>query len=582
MSIDSAPSISIALLSTSSVQLLSDALRTELGRFSWEVRIWQSGFNQYRQDIDDAASSLYSERPQVIIMHLDGEDLFADRLRNPFDSVEGARRQQAEKVAAEVDHCVSVLRERLPETLVVLNTIYLAPVHALTGLEHNSPWNLSDLAVHYNTELRRIRERHRNVLVHDVASLAAFVGYRQWFDSRLWHLARCRLSGEAVKTLARSAGSLLRAWKGQTRKCLVLDLDNTLWGGIVGEDGLDGIALGGEGVGLAFAEFQEELANLTRKGVLLAICSKNNESDALDVLRRHPSARLREDAFAAWRINWRDKASNIRELAAELNIGLESLVFIDDSAAERDLVRTSLPDVYVPDWPQDSSDFKAALLDLANRYFARVSITAEDQARTAVYRSQGERQTLAASGGSLKTYLLSLEMFAEVGFADTFTIPRIAQLTQKTNQFNLTTRRYTEGDVRGMADDPRTLVMWLRLRDRFSDDGVVGVLIAKQCTLKSWIIDSFLLSCRVIGRNVETAFLAVACKVLVKREMEELVGEYLPTHKNMLVSDIYGRLGFELFQEAQGATRWLLAVREKQIAIPEWIAVRDLTEEQHA
>src|SRR5208283_3889411 len=428
---------SVALLSTSSVQLIADALCMELRRFDWDVRIWQSGFNHYRQDVANPASSLYLERPHVVIVHLDGEDIFADRLRNPFDSAKDERAQQAEKAAHEVEYYVDLLCERLPDTLVVLNTVYLPPNHALTGVEYNSDWNLGDLAVHYNAELTRIRERHRNVLVHDVASLVMFAGYQRWVDPRLWHLARCRLSGEATKILARSLGALLRAWKGQTRKCLVVDLDNTLWGGVVGEDGIDGIELGEEGIGLAFAEFQEELAKLVRKGVLLAICSKNNEADALDVLRRHPSVRLREEAFAAWRINWRDKATNLRELAAELNIGLDSFVFIDDNAAERELVRTSLPDVLVPDWPQDPSGLKAALLDLAVRHFPRVSINAEDQARTAMYRAEGQRRVLAASSGSLETYLRSLDMVAEIGFADGFSIPRIAQLTQKTNQFNL-------------------------------------------------------------------------------------------------------------------------------------------------
>ena len=277
-------------------------------------------------------------------------------------------------------------------------------------MEHHSSWGLADLAAQYNSELARIARLYPNVLVNDVASLAFQIGFGNWFDPRLWHLARCRLSGVAMKALARQTGSLLRGWKGQSRKCLVLDLDNTLWGGVVGEDGIAGIVLGEEGLGMAFAEFQQEILNLSRKGVLLAICSKNNEEDALEVLRRHPSMRLRENDFAAKRINWRDKATNLQELAEELNIGLDSFVFIDDNPVERSLVKASLPEVYTPDWPEEPASFKLAFLDLACQYFPKIAVTAEDRARTSMYRAEGERRSLAVSTDNIQDYCRSLSI----------------------------------------------------------------------------------------------------------------------------------------------------------------------------
>jgi FkbH-like protein len=548
-------------------------------RWGWAAKLWQAGFNQYRQEIANSASRLYSGRPDVVILHLDGEDLFADCLRNPFDRNREARRDTAVNAATEVGSLAAAIRAGLPSALIVLNTVYLPPIHSVSGLEHHSAWGLLDLASQFNLELGAAVSALENVLVHDDAALAGDMGYRQWFDSRLWYLARCRLSNAAMKRMARSVSGLVRAWLGQTRKCLVLDLDNTLWGGIVGEDGLAGIVLGEEGLGLAFAEFQEELVQVSRKGVLLAIASKNNEEDVLEVLRRHPSMRLREDSFAARRINWQDKAQNLKELAAELNIGLDSFVFIDDNPAERSLVRMALPEVYVPEWPEDPGNYRAALLDLAGDYFCRVSLTAEDQRRTTLYHAERQRAVLADSAGSLSDYYLSLQMRAHIAPADAFSIPRIAQLTQKTNQFNLTTRRYTEAEIRALSNRPDAIVLWLQLVDRFADQGIVGVMILRQESPDCWAIDSLLLSCRVIGRGVETAFLSVACQSLLARGAERLVGEYIPTAKNALAADVYRDAGFVPGSEPG---RWLLELRTKTIAVPDWIAITPIKEPAHA
>jgi FkbH-like protein len=560
------------------LDFFADSLRKELRQWNWDASVWTSGFNQYRQDIWNGASPLYERQPQVVILQLDGADLFMDILRDPFlGGVDCAA--AAQRAADDLEASLTVLEERLPSATVVLHTVYFPPIHALTGLEHHSPYTLSVISSLFNGHLGRISRRHPNVLVHDTAALAANVGHRNWFDARLWYLTRCRLSREAMRALAQSTVSLLRGWKGQTRKCIVLDLDNTLWGGLAGEDGLQGIALGEEGIGLAFAEFQEELLNLTRKGILLAVCSKNNEDDVLAILRRHPSMRLKENHFAARRINWRDKAANIRELAAELNLGLDSFIFIDDNPAERALVSSELPEVLVPEWPKDTSLYKAALLDLAAVHLPKVSITGEDRARTSMYRAEGERRNLLESaGGNLDGYYRSLEMTARIGFADPLTIPRIAQLTQKTNQFNLTTRRYSEADIRAFSEAPDALVLWLGLSDRFADNGIVGVMILRQQSAGEWCIDTLLLSCRVIGRTVENAFLGHVCETLLDRGAERLIGEYHPTRKNALTASLYRDLGFQPVGEQDGATRWSLALRESRVAIPDWITIEDRRE----
>jgi FkbH-like protein len=573
--------IDVALLATSNVQFFVDALRKEFRLWNWGARIWASNFNQYRQDILDDASQLYARHPRVVILQLDGEDLFMDVLRDPLCGGIDCG-VVAQRAADDLEANLAVLKERLPSATIVLHTVCFPPINALTGLEHHGPYTLSTIGDLFNGHIGRISRAHPNVLVHDTAALAAHIGYRSWLDARLWYLARCRLSREAMKALAQSTVSLLRAWKGQTRKCVVLDLDNTLWGGIVGEDGLEGIALGEEGIGLAFAEFQDELLNLTRKGILLAICSKNNEDDALAVLRRHPSMRLKEEHFAAFRINWHHKAANLRDLAAELNLGLDSFIFIDDNPGERALVRSELPEVLVPEWPGDPALYKGALLDLAAAHLMKVSITGEDRARTSMYRAEGERRTLLGSSGGLETYYRSLQMTARMGFADAFTIPRIAQLTQKTNQFNLTTLRYAEADIRALSEAPDALVLWLDLSDRFAGNGIVGVMILRQVSPVEWHVDTLLLSCRVIGRTVENAFVGLACRILTSRAAERLTGEYRPTSKNAVAAHLYRDLGFELLGEQDGITRWSLPLRERRVAVPDWITIEGPMEELHA
>jgi FkbH-like protein len=573
--------VSFALLSSSSLQLFDSVLRKEMQRWGWAAKTWEAGFNQFRQEITNPASGLYAFRPDVVVLHLDGEDLFADWLRDPFHGDRESRRESAQQAARDVEGWAAAIRTELPRALIILNTVYLPPVHALTGLEYHSGWGLGDLAAQFNCELGRVAASQPDLLVNDVAAAVTELGYRQWFDARLWRLARCRMSNTAMKKLARNLSALVRAWKGQTRKCLALDLDNTLWGGIVGEDGPQGIVLSEEGAGLAFTEFQEELAHLSRKGVLLAICSKNNEEDALEAIRNHPSMRLREDSFAARRINWQDKAQNLKELAAELNIGLDSFVFVDDNPAERSLVRMSLPEVYVPEWPADPGEYKAALLDLAAEYFCRVAVTAEDRERNAMYQADRGRASLAAAAGSLTDYYQSLQMRAQIAFADGFSIPRIAQLTQKTNQFNLTTRRYTEADIRAFAGQPDAIVLSLQLQDRFSDQGIVGVMILRQRQESAWWIDTLLLSCRVIGRGVENAFVGFAQQLLLGRGASEMIGEYLPSKKNSLAANLYKDLGFEPIGEEPGAASWRLPIGAVAVPIPQWITIESVKEPVH-
>ena len=560
----------VALLSSCTIELLQKPFAAALEARSIHASFWAGGFGQFRQDVLDPSSALYTHDPAVIVLYLDGGDLFQEVLENPFAFSADARRELALRCVRDVTVLAETLAERLPQATLLLNTAAIDSLNTLMGLEYNTEYGIQDAVNAYNAELSVLARRMQNTLIVDVASLAAGIGFEKWRDSRMWYLARSRWSRQALLALAERYAATISGRLGRNRKCVVLDLDNTLWGGVVGEDGLEDLRLGEGGIGRAYVEFQLELLNLYRKGVLLAICSKNNPEDALGVIRRHPAMRLHEEHFAAIRINWEDKATNLRALAEELNIGLDSFMFLDDNPVERSWIRQSVPEVLVPDWPADPADYKTALLELASRHFCTLAITAEDRRRGEAYQAQAERRKLETSASSLEDFYRSLQMRAKIGLADSFSIPRVAQLTQKTNQFNLTTRRYTEAEIAAISRDPDCAIWWLDLSDHFGPNGIVGVLILRRQSPDTWLIDTFLLSCRVMGRTVENAFLSVVAGEL---GTAKLIGEFRPTAKNLPVRDLYQRLGFRSLRHAEDGEFWELDLASTSLKPPLWFDI---------
>jgi FkbH-like protein len=355
---------------------------------------------------------------------------------------------------------------------------------------------------------------------------------------------------------------------GNICKVLVLDLDNTLWGGVLGEDGMEGIKLGTEYPGAMYRAFQRTVLDLYQRGILLAVCSKNNAPEAMAALEKHSEMLLRPNHFAAFRINWQDKATNLREIAAELNLGIDSLAFFDDNPVERELVRSELPDVKVIAVPDHVQGYVQALR--AYPYFERLKLSAEDQEKTKQYQEQRKRSELQHNAGSLEDFFRSLEQEVVIAKASSDSIARIAQLTQKTNQYNVTTRRYTEQQIAEFAADPAYGVYSIRVTDRFGDNGIVGVIITRSdehvCE-----IDTFLLSCRVIGRTVETAMLGFLTDMSRAQGASVLQGWFIPTKKNTPVKDLYESHHFKAVENKNGATLWSLNLEEASIPFPEWI-----------
>ena len=351
---------------------------------------------------------------------------------------------------------------------------------------------------------------------------------------------------------------LLAAKQGRSAKCLVLDLDNTLWGGVVGDDGLEGLVIGqGSALGEAFVAFQEYARELARRGVILAVCSKNDEANAVEPFDKHPEMVLKRHDIASFVANWNDKASNLRAITDELNIGIDSLVFVDDNPFERTLVRRELPMVAVPEVGDDPATFAQTLADAG--YFEALAVTEEDRARGEQYQGNRQRERLKASTTDLDSYLRSLEMELIWRRFDKVGLQRTVQLINKTNQFNLTTRRYTEEDVLAVMEDSRAFGLQLRLVDRFGDNGIIAIVIGKMNGTEDLAIDTWLMSCRVLGRQVEPTTLNLIAETAKRLGARRLIGEYLPTKKNGMVKDHYAKLGFTVAETGEdGSSRAVL------------------------
>jgi FkbH-like protein len=412
----------------------------------------------------------------------------------------------------------------------------------------------------YNAHLYDLSSKHQNVKVIDFRCFIVSAG-QGVFDWRFYYISQSLINPKLNATFALWFQKQLDAIDGKRKKCLVLDLDNTLWGGILGEDGLEGIQLGNTYPGRAYYDFQIGLMQAKDSGVILTLCSKNNESDVLEYWEKHPAQVLKQNHVAAYRINWQDKATNIRELAEELNIGLDSMVFIDDNPAERERVKQELPMVSVPDFPKQPYLLPQFLKEVYQEYFQIYQLTAEDKKKTDQYIANAERKVFSQAFKNADEYLASLSMELKVFNGDEYSIPRIAQMTQKTNQFNLTTPRLTEQDIWNYVL-AGAMVNCLGVKDRFGDNGItVASIISIHDKVAS--IDAFLLSCRILGRDIEKAYLFYLINELQNRGIEIVKASYIPTVKNKQTERFYESCGFNCIQDENGTKRYQMGVKSK-------------------
>lgn len=406
---------------------------------------------------------------------------------------------------------------------------------------------LEDAVSHYNNNVYQLAEEHNNIKIIPISSFYNQLDMPQAIDWRFYYISQMPLSPKVAPLFKTWFAEQVDSIELKRKKCIVIDLDNTLWGGILGEDGINGIALGETYPGSAYRYFQEFLLDLSRNGIILTVCSKNNENDVLEAWENNPNMILRKEHFATYRINWNNKADNIREIAEELNIGLDSLVFIDDNPTERELVKQMLPTVEVPDFPKHPYFYPNFAKSLVDRYFRIYALTNEDLSKTQQYKENAARARFEQSFTDYADYLKSLDIELTIESISNSNIARFAQMTQKTNQFNLTTKRYTETDLMNMTDNG-ALIYGLRVKDRFGDNGLTGLIIINPDN-KTAIIDSFLLSCRILGKNIELHFVNYILNHLKSIGIEAVESKYIKTSKNSQVSDFYDKLGFKLALE---------------------------------
>ena len=442
---------------------------------------------------------------------------------------------------------IEMVYNRIPETKFFCVFTLVNPF--------GSPIKTGDFSVRnaindFNQKIVKFSETRGNVKIVDIADFILNNRSIELIDWKYYFISKMLINPRLAKSFSLWFQSQIDAIMSKRKKCLVLDLDNTLWGGILGEDGISGIKIGGDYPGNCFAEFHKSIIELKNSGIILTVCSKNNEADVLEAWDKNPNIIIQKSDISSYRINWNNKAQNIREIAEELNIGLDSMVFIDDNPTERELVRQVLPGVTTPDFPAHPYDFPNFIGKVVSEYFQTYNVTEEDLNKTKQYKSNSERVDFKKSFDNFDQYLKSLKIKILIEKASKFSIPRIAQMTQKTNQFNLTTYRYSEGDIREFVNNNNHWVYSMAVEDKFGDNGITGLTIIeidkKNNTAQ---IDALLLSCRILGKSIEVAFVCYILNKLKESGIKEVYAKYLATAKNSQVKDFYEKIGLTCTNE---------------------------------
>jgi FkbH-like protein len=563
--------IRLAILGSSTTEHLVPGIRVGALRRNLWVKTFTGHYGQYMQEMLDSASALHQFKPNAVLFVFDASHLFGNQ--TPLaHSVSGE--EVLDEIGAKLKGLWKAAQDHFGCHVIQQTVLPLAPT-LLGQNEHRLALSQYHLTIKLNERLRTLADES----VVDLLSLDQRVmldGVSSWHDPLLWNKAKQEISPLAGPVYGDLVARILAAAQGRSAKCLVLDLDNTLWGGVIGDDGLEGIKLGqGSPAGEAFLAIQRYALGLSKCGVILAVCSKNDEANAFLPFDQHPEMPLKRSDIACFVANWDDKAANLREIARRLNIGIDALVFVDDNPFERNQVRREVPAVAVPELPEDPALYPQCLADAG--YFERLHLTKDDLSRAEQYQVNLKREELKRSASDMEGYLESLQMELQWSPVTSVDLQRVVQLINKTNQFNLTTRRYTEAEVVAVLKDPTASTLQLRLLDRFGDNGIIAIVIGKQEVKGTLFLDTWLMSCRVLGRGVEEATLGLIVNEARRLGAHRLVGEYRPTAKNGMVSGHYAKLGFSPLDDSSGGTtRWKLETKDFSPAKKNFIAIKSI------
>lgn len=541
----------LGILSNSTTDLLPAVLRVSAARLGIALNVEITDFDQVMQISLGASGTAFQEKKlDAILVALD-EHFFP---LNDSDSPE----EVLEKYKARCQQIAQGLENKFQVPLI-FQTIPDRGEPLFGSLDIQQAGTRRNMLQLLNAYISNMLGQRPN-LVFDVQALAETVGLSNWYDPKQYFMAKLNCSQTALPLYGSRFASLLAAMKGISKKCLVFDLDNTIWGGVIGDDGVDGITLGqGSAGGEAFSAVQRCILDYHQRGIVLAVSSKNTYAIAMQAFEQHDDMLLRKKHVAVFQANWEDKASNINAIAKNLNLGLESLVFLDDNPMERQLVRDALPQVAVPELPDDAAYYPRVLS--AASYFESVAFLDEDKIRNDSYKQNAKRIDAFESVGSLDEYLKSLEMVLHIKRFDSQGLPRIVQLINKTNQFNLTTRRHDEKTVAAMMADAAYINLQARLTDCYGDSGMIGVIIAKADN-NALVIDSFLMSCRVLERRVEFCLMNELVAIAQQRGLNTIQARYIPTDRNSIVENLYENMGFSLMESGEDTegTNWSVAI----------------------
>ncbi|HHX3464753.1 TPA: HAD-IIIC family phosphatase [Legionella pneumophila] len=551
---------SIAILCNGLTSFIAKSLVISGLRFNFLFKIYQYEFNQVIQNIANRQSSLYRDNPDFILLFLDYRGLpltkCSHTIIKDFDS----------SLSESIDYLhqlVSTIRLHCKSTILV-NTVPVPLGSILGNIDTFSQYGFRKLIYTFNQYLQeQSLHNYDNVQVLDLAYVASVIGLQNWYDDKFWHFAKIPFSHKALPFFSDYVTRVINACSGYSKKVLVVDLDNTIWGGIVGDDGIEGIKIGiGDPIAEAYYQVQKVIKGLIARGVVVAISSKNEADLVKKVFHTHPGMLLKEEDISLFMVNWEDKAENIKSIALQLNVNTDSIVFMDDNPFERDRIRHALPDVSVLELTNDPADFSAILNNCG--YFETTGVTEEDFLRPTFYKQNIRRLELRKNSPTLDAFLESLEMKIQFGPFCSLERERILQLLNKTNQFNLTNHKYNESELSKFENNKNCYTLKVRLEDRFGDNGIISALI---CTTSEqnaacWKIHNWVMSCRVFGRKVEKKIFNELILQAKQKNIEAIEGEYYPTNRNMYIKDLFPNLGFTKIKENSNHSIWTLNVKD--------------------
>ncbi len=539
----------IAILGDTSTQFLATAIKGMGYDKCYNLEIWEADFNQIELQIINIDSELYKFQPDVIILFFS-----THKLLNKYNKLKTGQIDFANNEIDNYNNLINIINNRIQSKIIIYN--FPEQDDSVFGnfsnkMQSSFLYQLRKL----NFDLMNFSINQKNMYIVDLSNIQNLIGQKHMFQPSIYINTEMVLSIESLPLIASRTLDLISAFIGRVNKCLILDLDNTTWGGIIGDDGVENIQIGNIGIGKAFTEFQFWVKKLVKRGIIVAICSKNNENIAKEPFLKHPDMILKMEDISVFIANWENKADNIRHIQSILNIGFDSMVFLDDNPFERNLVRENIPEITIPELPEDPAEYLHYLYSL--NLFETTTTSNEDSERTKLYQIEAQRSILQKNFTNETDFLSSLNMLSIVEDLTKFNIPRISQLSQRSNQFNLRTVRYDELMLEQISNSTLYKTLSFTLEDRFGDNGLICVIILNHKDDKNLFIENWFMSCRVLKRGMEDFTINCIVEYAIENSFEYIIGEYIPTAKNMMVKDHYSKLGFEMINN-----QWILNVKK--------------------